>query len=133
MIPRCADQVLLRNSFLQSDAQLLENEWFGHVMEKANLPASRDVIGSIIAADRDRAYWVLRAQLLHQVPSTAVGQAKIAQQDIEFDSFGEGASRSDVRRNVDFVADGGEELPQALGRIRVIFNENNAKCFSNHG
>jgi hypothetical protein len=118
---------LLCDSFLQRDAQLLENKWFGHVMKKADLPASRDVISSIMAADRNRPHWMFRAQLLHQVPSTTVGQTKIAQKDIEFDSLGQGASRSDIWRNVDFVADGTEKFSQALSRVRMIFDEDNAK------
>src|SRR5438270_2997910 len=95
---------------IDRSAQLFENQRLGQMVEESYLPATSNIVFGVVAADRDGSDGLLCTQLFHQVPSSAVRQSEIAQQHIKGDSLGQTPGRSDIRSNVDFVTDTGEEF-----------------------
>src|SRR2546421_2317758 len=107
--------------------QLFKNERFSQVIEESHFPATSDIVFGVVAADRNCSNRLLCTQFLHQVPSSAVRQAQIAQENVKLDSFGQTAGRSDIRGNVDFVANAGEKFSQTLSSVGVVFDNNDTE------
>jgi hypothetical protein len=114
-------------------SELFSDQWFGNVVEKSHLSTPFDINVGVVSADGDGPNRLHCAQFLHQVPSGAIGQAKVTEQHVEFDRFCQTSCGSDIRRNVNFVTDGGEEFSQRLRCAGVVFDDDDAVRFSIHG
>ena len=114
-------------------SELFRDQWLGNVVEKSHLSAPFDINVGVMSADGDGPNWLRCAQFLHQIPSSTVGQAKVAYQHVEFDRFCKTAGGGDIRRNLNLVTDGGEEFSERLRGAGVVFDDNDAVRFSAHG
>ena len=123
----------LRDRAFDCSSELFGNQWLGDVVKKSHLSTPFDINVSVVSADGDGANWLGCAQFLHQIPSGAIGQAKVTDQHVEFDRFCQTSCGSDIRRDVNFVTDGGEEFSERLRCAGVVFDDDDAVWFSTHG
>src|SRR5437868_6117208 len=68
-------------------SESFSDQWFGNVVEKSHLSTLFDINVGVVSADGDGPNRLHCAQFLHQVPSGAIGQAKVTEQHVEFDRF----------------------------------------------
>src|SRR5205085_9557343 len=80
--------------------ELFGDQRFGDVVKKSHLSTSLDINVSVVSADGDSPNRLRCAQFPHQVPSGAIGQAKVTQQHVELDRFCQTSRRSDIRRDI---------------------------------
>ncbi len=120
-----------RGSF-QSRTESLWPKRFRDMIQETHGAAPFHVSFRVEAAHGHAADGTFRTQFFHQVPPGPIGQLQIAQKEIELDRLRQGASRSNIRRNINFVSDFGEKLAERLGGIRMIFDDYHAQMFSAH-
>src|SRR5437762_11457244 len=95
-------------------SELFRDQWLGNVVEKSHLSASFDINVGVMSADGDGPNWLRCAQFLHQIPSSTVGQAKVAYQHVEFDRFCKTTSGGDIRRNINRSEEHTSELQSPM-------------------
>ena len=124
----------LSGDLLDGAFELLPIDWFGQVTGEPRGQATFDVCFHSVAAERDAGNAAVVRQVAHQFVAAPVRQSEIADENVEpasrgeWAGFGEKLARfAQTRGPGDVMAGALEQARQLVGRIGVIFEEENAQ------